>query len=467
MIEDLANKKILILGLGREGESSYRLFRKLWPRKKISLADKNEQSQLNDSWQKIIGEDDYLNFYGGPDYLNHLFDHQVIIKSPGISFRLDKIKEALAQGIIFTSQTEICLNSARERIIGITGTKGKTTTSSLVYHLIKNHKPSVLIGNMGIPAFSSWNDEKTDEEWMVFEMSSHQLDKIKNSPHIALLLNLGVDHLDYFENIQEYHQSKENIFRYQNSNDYLIYNCEDEKINKLIESSPAQKISFSFEKRADSFCYWDCNQLYCRVKKDQTPELVLDKKDIPAITSILAINLVPAVAVAKLMGVSNQSILSQIKTFHGPHYRLECVGKYNGIIFYNDSAATVPEATIAALHSLKGQVDTLIIGGSDKGSSFENLAKTILEHKVQNLITFPTTGIKIAELVKNQNKFIDLKIKQAKNMEEAIHVAYLLTDPGKICLLSPASASFTVFKNYEERGELFNYWIKKLSKNDS
>lgn len=463
----MIDKKILILGLGREGESSYRFFRKLWPKKIIALADQTEKNQLNDSWQKIIKEDKYLDFYGGSDYLNHLLDYQIIVKSPGISFRLKKIKEALEREVVFTSQTEICLHSARERIIGVTGTKGKTTTSSLIHHLIKDYQSSTLIGNMGIPAFSFWQNGKAPDGWLVYEMSSHQLDRIKESPHIAVLLNLGIDHLDYFENTQEYYQSKKNIFQYQRPNDYLIYNCEDEKINELVKASPAQKIPFSFKKTSGSFCYWDHDQLYCRINDNQKPEVIFDKQSVAPITPILAKNIIPAVVVAKLIGISNKSILSQIKTFKMPHYRLEFVGKYKGITFYNDSAATIPEATIAALYSLGNQIDTLIVGGSDKGSSFEELIKSIIEHQIQNLIVFPTTGLKIAKLIKTQNKFLKLRIEEAKNMEEAVRLSYMLTEPGKICLLSPASASFTIFNNYEERGELFNYWVKKLSENDS
>ncbi len=466
MIEELINKKILILGLGREGESTYRLLRRLWPEKELGLADQANVSQLSREWKHLIQSDKNLALHLGQDYLKRVGDYEVIFKTPGISFRLPEIKKALKQGVVVTSQTEVCLNRIKERAIGITGTKGKTTTASLIHHLIKSHHPSFLIGNMGIPAFSCWEESERKNAWFVCELSSHQLDRLEISPHIAVFLNLMPDHLDYFDNIEEYYQAKSNIARHQQLKDKLIYNGDDEKVTDAARSSSAQKLSFGAVKQEQNLCFWDKGKLWYRKRVGEDSEPVLSIEDLEDCHPSARLNLVPAVMVAKMLGVSNEAIVAQLKTFHPPQDRLEFIGEYNGISFYNDSAATIPQATISAINAFAGKIGTLIVGGSEKGTDFTDLAEKIVENKIPHLIAFPTTGLKIAKLVEDKANSLGQnipEIKVAESMEEAVKHSYQVTSVGQICLLSPASASFTIFKNYHERGESFSFWARKLS----
>jgi UDP-N-acetylmuramoyl-L-alanine---L-glutamate ligase len=464
-IHELSDKKILILGLGREGESSYKLLRQFYPQKRLGLADQNLSTKNNPFWRKILKEDSLVDLQLGDSYLKNILDYQVILKSPGISFNKREIQEAISEELIITSETELFLRQAKEKTIGITGTKGKSTTATLIHHLIKDFLKATLIGNMGIPAFSSW-DEISEERLFVYEMSSHQLSRLNISPHIAIFLNLMADHLDYFKDFDDYCAAKNNIAKHQTKDDWLIYNSDDKIISKIAEQSLAQKISFSPSGNEQSFCYWSKDKLKYRSSLIDQAETVLEKENIGQKSLSFQANLLSAVIVSKLMGLSNADIISKSLSYQSPHYRLELIGEYADIVFYNDSAATIPEATISAIKSLDLKIGTLILGGSDKFSNYEELARCILEYKIKNIIVFPVTGLKISSLVREMSKRknqLDPVIKEVETMEEAINFAYQQTLSGEACLLSPASASFTNFKDYQDRGDSFNTWVRKLA----
>jgi UDP-N-acetylmuramoyl-L-alanine---L-glutamate ligase len=465
MIEKIINKKTLILGLGREGESSYRFLRSLDQQKRIGLADLQAKENLNSFWQEVFQKDSQIDLFLGKDYLDAIGEYEIIIRAPGVPMRQPQIANFIEKGGLITSETDICLAQARERIIGITGTKGKTTTATLLHHIIGNTQPSLLVGNMGEPVLNSWKDwsEAKQKKWLVYEMSSHQLDGLKTSPTISVFLNLEPDHLDYFENIDCYYRAKGNIARYQNKEDYLVYNCQDPEIEKIAQESKATKIRFSEKKQQQSNCFWDNNVLYYRPQIGSEAEPILQDEN-NKINLITKKALLPSVVVAKLLNVSNLSIKEGIDSFCPPNYRLEFIGKFKGIDFYNDSAATIPTSTIAAIESHKDRVETLIVGGSSKKIDFEKLAIAITESNIKNLIIMPSTGQEIADLVNSAPGKIKPKILKADTIEAAVSLAFNLTTENKICLFSPASASFNAFKNYQERGESFNYWVNELAK---
>ena len=468
-INNLAKKRVLIYGLGREGESSYRLLRRLYPQKRLGLADRRSLQEMDPKWREIAKNDSLLDLYFGDDCFRDISGYQVVIKSPGIAFTAQEIKKALSRNIIVTSETEIFLNQMHRQTIGVTGTKGKSSTSTLIHHLIKDKIDSILLGNMGVPAFLFWDKTKNKKNWFVYEMSSHQLDRLKISPHIAVFLNLMPDHLDYFKTTRSYFKAKSNIAMHQSRDDFLIYNMDDKKISAIANDSQAQKITFSITGDKRSFCFWDDMGLWYRSKGQEKHKLILEEKNLREVNISLKHNLLPAVIIAKMMGVSDKSILSRCKTYKSPRFRLEFIGKYKEIEFYNDSAATIPEASISALVSLNNRITTLIIGGSDKFLDYRKLAQNIVNYEIKHLITFPITGPKIASLVKDAARKYNQpspKIKHVKTMKGAITHAYRVTPPGRICLLSPASASFSIFKDYQDRGEAFNYWVQKIG-NDS
>src|SRR3989344_5376984 len=245
LIGKLETNKVLILGFGREGQSTYRFLRKLFPHKRLAIADKKKLKELDVKASEIIGSDNNLDIYLGNDYLNKLDLHEIVIKSPGIPYKFDGIRKAKDKGVGFTSQTKIFFELCKGKIIGVTGTKGKSTTTSLIYHILKTAKiPSVLLGNIGKPPLD-YLEEDNEKTFFVFEMSSHQLTDIEKSPDIAVFLNVFPEHLDYYLNYEEYIKAKGNITRFQESSDILIYNADFPEIAEIANQSKARKYKFS------------------------------------------------------------------------------------------------------------------------------------------------------------------------------------------------------------------------------
>ena len=404
MLEEFKNKKIVILGYGREGKDTLLFLRKLFPKKKIGLAD-----------QKF-----------GKDYLKKLKDYDVIIKSPGIPFK--KLPGSVLGGRKITTQTEIFFNNCPGQIIGITGTKGKSTTASLIYKTLKaGGLKAHLIGNIGKPVLNLLFSA-TPKDVYVYELSSFQLTNLKKSPHIAVLLNIYQEHLDYYRNFKEYINAKANITLRQNKNDYLIYNSKNKIVRGIAKKSKARKIPIRGE-------YYD-----------------LDKN--------------AARAVGKIFKIPEVIIEKTIKNFKSLPHRLELVGTFKGITFYNDSLATIPEATIAALDRLGDRVETIFLGGFDRGINYKSLAKRVIKSKIKNTILFPTTGKRIWKEIIKENKRQKTKNKKlptsffANNMQSAVKNAYENTGKGKIALLSCASTSFSIFKDYKDKGNQFKKFVK-------
>lgn len=440
----LKNKKILVLGFGKEGKDNYLALRKLFPGKTIDIADKLEFKELPKKNQELIKKDKNLKLYLGKNYLLSLKDYQLIIKTPGI--RLSSLKPFLRKKTKITSQTEIFFEYCPGKIIGVTGTKGKGTTSSLIYQIFKKSGfKAHLIGNIGRPVFQTLLRAKTSDIF-VYEISSHQLQSLKKSPYIAVFLNLYPDHLDYYKNFKEYCRAKESIARYQTKKDYFIYNSEQKLLREIAKKSKAKKIPFN-------------------AKKIKYLEKIISRKEIPLKGNFNLLNILAAVLAGKIFDISSEKIRRAIRSFKPMPHRLEFVGKYKEIEFYNDSFATIPQATIAALDALGKKVKTLILGGSSKKEiDFPVLAKKILKSKIENLILFPDTGKEIwKEILSLKGEKGSLpKSFFVSSMAEAIKTSYKCTKKGSICLLSPASASFSLFRNYKERGNLFKKYVRSL-----
>lgn len=431
-LKDLKNKRILILGLGVEGMDTLEFLRELFPKKFIGIGDRLKPRNLNLNTQKIIKKDKNLNLYLGKDYLKALKSYDIIIKSPGIQPRI--LKPFLKKRQAVTSQTEIFLNNCPGKIVGITGTKGKSTTTSLIYTILKeNGIKAYLGGNIGKPMLSLLSSAKPENVY-VCELSSHQLLNLKKSPYIAVFLNIYQEHLDYYKDFKEYLSAKSNIACYQKKTDYLVFNSRNKFINKVAKKSKAKKIPISSVK----------------IKKFDT----LLKGDFNVF------NIKASIAAARLFNIEDKDILKSIKKFKPLPYRLEYIGTYKGIKFYNDALSTIPEATIAALDTLGNNVETIFLGGLDRGVDFKGLAKRILKSKIKTLILFPDTGSNIFKEIIALDSKKKYRAVMVLNMKDGVKLAFKNTSKGKICLLSTASPSFTLFKDYKEKGDLFKKYVK-------
>ncbi|HOF44968.1 MAG TPA: UDP-N-acetylmuramoyl-L-alanine--D-glutamate ligase [Candidatus Pacearchaeota archaeon] len=411
-IEELKNKKVLILGIGREGLDTLKYLKEVFPKKIFAIADQKEE--LDSKTKKAIeGMDVFL----GKDYLKNVKDFDVIIKSPGIPFF--KYKDKL------TSQTELFFDNCPGKIIGVTGTKGKSTVASLIHSILKG---SYLVGNIETPSLSFLSKAKKDDIF-VYELSSHQLMNLKKSPHIAVFLNIYPEHLDYYKNFEEYFSAKKNIYKYQSESDYLIFNPEIEPKTK------AKKIKI------------DVND-FAQFLKNNQQFLEITHID----------NLIAVLNVAKLFNVPEKDIIKSLNKYKRLPHRLEFVGEFKGIRFYDDSIATIPEAVVYALDSLGDDVETIILGGLDRGIKYDKLVKRIKKSNIKTIIAFPDSGEKIVRNIRS-------RIYKVDNMKDAVDLAYKHTSKGKICLMSPASPSFNLFKDYKERGDLFKKYINEKAKN--
>jgi UDP-N-acetylmuramoylalanine--D-glutamate ligase len=415
IIASLKDKKILIAGFGREGRSSLKLIRENLPEAFVGVADQNEalQAEIAAHYPEVL-------FYGGQTCLDSLNEFDLVLKSPGM-----KLPELPAKNVQISSQTDLFLAAFHSQIVGITGTKGKSTTSHLIHHLLEQAgKDAVLVGNMGRPCFDSIAAIQPDTH-IVFELSAHQLQYVRHSPHIALLLNVFEEHLDYFETLEAYRQAKFNILRFAVPDDHALLDI------RLKAHMPDTKARMHFVDHA---------------------QLV----EVPLPISLPGrhnqFNAAMAIAAVALLGVSREVALKGITSFEGLPHRLQFAGPYKGLRFVNDSIATVPEATIAALEAWP-HPDYLILGGYDRGINYDLLVDH-LQHNPPGMIFYTgKAGNRIIAALQKCNYSGTLHPFEV--LEEVFEFLATHAKAGQLCMLSPAAASYDKYKNFEQRGEMF------------
>lgn len=433
----LSNKSILILGFGREGKSTLKYINEnniCYTR--LAIADKNES----------IERQEKIEYFLGDDYIKAIYDFDIIIKSPGISLKDLDLHDVRGK---IVSQTELFLKYGKEKVIGITGTKGKSTTSTLIFQMLNKEFSVELVGNIGIPVLD-YVDKYEEVDYFVYELSSHQLELVDASPKIAVFLNLYEEHLDYYESFASYANAKRNIFKNQDETDLFVYN-KDMK-DTLIGSAyvKAKPIEIS-QDESEKLPF-----------KNEFIDLNVDKDDIGLLGIHNLYNLTVAATVAKIVGVSDNSIISVIKNLKPLPHRLETVGIFNEIKYIDDSISTIPEATISALNSIPN-VDTVLIGGMDRGINYDALVEFLAQTQTYNIILMYDSGKRIYEMLRK--KPLKNNVIYAEDLEMAVRLATKITKKDSACLLSPAAASYGFFKNFEERGDKFKEYIKKYSDN--
>lgn len=440
IIDRLRNKKIVILGFGREGKSSLNYIRKYLPNEVIAIAD--------DNIDKIDIDDNYV-VKCSKDYIKELEDYDIILKSPGIPVKDHKYDNVLSK---ISSQTDLFIDEYRDKIIGITGTKGKSTTSSLIYHILKNNnKDVILAGNIGLPVFDIIDDIK-DDTTIVFELSSHQLEFVHQSPHIGILLNIYEEHLDHYDSFEAYQNCKKNIFKFMKNGDYLIYNPDNEYLS-LNNSVDYKLIPITNNKSITCPNYVNDKVIYYDGTK-----LDLSNFNVKLLGDHNYLNISFAYIVSKIFGISDTGFTTALEQFQPLPHRMEYIGESRGNKYYNDSISTIPEATIKAIESIDN-IQTVIIGGMDRGINYKKLIDYIPTCSVKNIIFLPDSGRRIKEeldkLNTNKNLFM------VSNLENAVKLADKITENGGV-LLSPAAASYGVYKNFEERGNHFKECFNNL-----
>lgn len=428
ILESLRDRKILILGFGREGTSSYAFLQHYLPSAFIAVADANSTISPK-SFQAV------KQWHLGKDYLKAIPQYDIVLQSPGVCLK-DLPPEILSNKI--TSQTDLFLKAFGSKCIGITGTKGKSTTSSLIYHLLKENNKEVLFGgNIGLPLFDLI-PQISSLSTIVMELSCHQLEFAQHSPHIALLLNLFEEHLDHYINYFTYQRAKFNIARYQKPEDTFIYPAQNQLIENLIKQYPpvSNKQVFSAEQLPE----W---------LKDERFPLTGAHNMTNAMAALLAVkNAFPS--------ISQENLKSAMFSFRGLPHRLEKIGCYNGVTYYNDSISTIPQATIAAVNALKN-VDTLLLGGMDRGIDYSPLKELFEDSSISNFLFTGAAGKRMLSMAKpNSGKHFEFFEKFA----EMVEAAKKCTRKGMVCLLSPAAPSYDAFKNFEERGSVFKNLVE-------
>ena len=457
IIELFQGKNIAILGFAREGQSTYKAIRKFLPDLPLAVCDQNLFANINFPESE---KDQHTRWFLGEHYLEGIVGADLIIKTPGIPFKVFGSEELHKR--VF-SQTEIFLKLYGKQVVGITGTKGKSTTTSLLYHIFKTAgRRAVLAGNIGTPPFDLIDQIDVDTI-VVFEMSSHQLEHIRVSPQTAVFLNIYQEHLDHYLSYRHYQHAKLNIVRWQGPEALVIYNPLNEVVAGLMDEFAivSQKWALGNVKNSLNKAYFENDSLKIVLdgKNEAPPDFCREKK-LPGNHNLL--NIAAAALAAYLHSVSFEDISRGVATFGGLPHRLEFIGQYWGIKFYNDSISTIPESTIEAIKTFD-HPNTLLLGGFDRGVDYKVLMDFLAESRVKNLVFIGAAGQRMFEEGKNIAGIKKKNCFLSEDFELAFWHAVQNMPEGGVCLLSPAAASYDSFRNFEHRGDVFRDLVTRFA----
>jgi UDP-N-acetylmuramoylalanine--D-glutamate ligase len=416
-IAQLQSKKvILLLGYGVENQSVERFLKHHAPHTEIRIADKTRDAN-------------YLNAQNAPDI-------DLVVRTPGLPKQLVNAPSTTATNIFFAN----CTNT----VVGVTGSKGKSTTSALIAAILKASGKTVhLVGNIGNPALDVLLGTIGADDLFVYELSSYQLEDCAYSPHIAVYTNFFPEHLTHHGSLEAYAAAKAHITLHQTDKDFFVYNPRINQLNTLAGKTVAKPMPF-------------------------VRDIAFETTNLPLRGEHNLENIRAALTVAEILSLRTESVRHAIETFEPLPHRLATVGTFREITFVDDAIATAPEPTIFGIETL-GDVDTIFLGGEDRGYDFGELADVIFRKHIKNVVLFPESGIRIEEALKKHCEGAPVcqplpRILHTKSMEEAVRFAYEHTAPGMTCLLSTASPSYTLWKNFEAKGEEFVRWVKELGK---
>lgn len=428
-------KKVLILGYGREGRATWNLLERTGNYARIAIADRNA-SMVQPGVEMLTGE----------GYLDQLEEFDLVFKSPGIV--LPKPPETYR--CEFVSETEIFFRRYRNQIVGITGTKGKSTTTSLLYHILKESgRDCIIAGNIGIPAFDMV-DQIGPETVIVFEMSCHQLEFLTVSPRIGVLLNIHEEHLDHYGTMEKYVAAKQNIFRNQEPGD--LFFCGEQCIPE--EKTVSGMITVGDETDTAQV-ELKGHEIFCGNR-----HFIIDEEKTPLLGHHNYYDIAFVYAICQEFGITDEEFASALQTYQTLPHRLQYLGMKEGVKYYDDSISTIGETTIQALKTL-ADTDTVLIGGMDRGIDYGDLISYLSESEVPHIILMEQTGKRIyQEIMRCWPEFPGReRLILVDHLKTAVRRAREVTRPGHSCVLSPASASYGIFRNFEERGDVFREYV--------
>lgn len=430
-----AGKRCAILGFGREGRVWLSLLQRLGCCAEIAVADMKPQ------------DIPLVTGIYGEDYLDRAKGYDLMLQSPGVIIK-DRLTAAEKAKIL--TQTELLLRLRPCKIIGITGTKGKSTTSSLIYHFLKAcGKNAMLIGNIGVPPLERL-EEMTPDTVAVCEMSCHQLEFVQHSPEIAVLLNIFPEHLDHYVSLEAYASAKRNIYRFQQPGDTALLNA-DILTESEISDIKSRLITLGCGRPADACSGNDGITLPGRnIPAEKIHTQLRGKHNL--------YNIAAALCAAECAGADIDACLASLPEFKGLEHRLEYVDTINGVEYINDSICTIPEAAVAAVGAFDSGADCIILGGMERNIPYDILADFLNTGAVKNVILLPDSGYRIGRMITNPA----VNAVKVHDMPEAVSAAAKLAK--RRVILCPAAASYGFYKNFEERGRHFKELVRALKK---
>ena len=463
--EDLKNKRITIMGLGlnQGGLGVARFLAKAGA--KILVTDLKTEEELGPSLEKLKNFD--VRYILGRHREEDFINTDMVIQNPAVPYNSKYLKIARKNKIPIKTDLDLFFQLCPSKnIIAVAGTKGKSTVSQLIYQIFKEaQKEVVLAGNIGISVLDILEKIKP-QTWVILEISTWQMEGMKNHkfrPQTAVLTNILPDHLDRYSNYKEYVHAEKLIFKHQRFNDNLVVNFDNEETIQVKEETKSQVYWFSTKKKIESGSYLEKDNL---VFQSEEHKIAFAKiSDLPLSGSHNLENILAASTVGFIHNIPGEIILKALKKFPGIPYRLEFIGEFRGIKFYNDTCATTPEATLAALESFPKQSIVLILGGKDKKLNYENFGIAIGQNKKIKkiiLLQHPDYNASLKILSALKNHLDSENIIQTYNLKVGVEIALQQAQKNDLILLSPAAASFGMFKNEFDRGDQFNKIVRNL-----
>ncbi len=455
----LKNKKVLVAGAGKSGMGSVGLLQ--MSQATVVLYDGNKELDINELKSKL-GESDNVDASKVDIVLGDLSDElcdelDLCVISPGIPLDVPFVDKLKAHKVPIWGEIELAYRSAKGKLVAITGTNGKTTTTALVGEIMKSHYESVfVVGNIGTP-YALMADKTEENSVTVAEMSSFQLESIiECAPNVSAVLNITPDHLNRHKTMKNYGDIKMRIAMNQKNNEVCVLNYDDEALREYAKTLPCKPMFFSSKNKLEEGIYLDANgDIWC--KYENINEKLMNVQDMRLVGIHNAENVMAAIAMSMVMGVPMDKIIEVVKNFKAVEHRIEYVTEKNGVIYYNDSKGTNTDASIKAIEAMSKKT-VLIAGGYDKGAEFDDWVEAF-GNKIKCLVLIGVTAEKIADTARKHG-FTNIKF--ADSLEEAVKVSANEAENGEVVLLSPACASWDMFNSYEQRGDLFKMYVNEL-----